>query len=74
MAPVIGLVVLPAILLAAGNEKHRPPRTVSDDMPACVGHRDPAPPTEALASHAALTEWAWTNQKALTSSCLQQAA
>lgn len=74
VAPVIGLAVLPAILLAAGDDRKNSPSTVGDDMPGCADHRHPAPPAAALASHAALAEWVWTNQKALSSSCLEQAA
>lgn len=72
LAPAI-IVGIGLIQPTLGGGESSPERTAADDLPECATHRDPAPPASVLASHAALTEWVWTNQKSVNAACLRQA-
>ncbi|MEZ6028184.1 MAG: hypothetical protein R3C46_00385 [Hyphomonadaceae bacterium] len=71
LAPAI-IVGLGLIQPTAGGGGPTSARTVADDLPECVEHRDPAPPASALASQEALTEWVWSNQKSVNAGCLRR--
>jgi hypothetical protein len=74
IAPVMAVAMFGMIQPTITNGSKAPGPGIAELMPACAASRQPSPMQDALASERALSDWAWDNQRSVSTACLLEAA